>query len=773
MNSKAENLCSHCSRLDFDALFHYAIRVEVNRKLSLEIELGFLHEIAKRKDCPFCRLVTKTIRLHYDENDLPISFWETGLLNGNHVRCVLYNTRVPDPGDDEPPDPSRKHVYHLEIGTDPAIYRSDLRIDGDDNQEFLLPMIQMLRPPMEPDRDRPLPYGALVRSQINISKPLDWLNFCQIHAQTPSIGSRVLKTPRDLRVIDVLRQCVLPAPERARYVALSYVWGGDQRVTLKRANAEEFGQVGSLSRQENFPRTIRDATEFVRRLGERYLWVDSLCIIQDNEIDVGFQVDSMDSIYANALLVLVGAAGHDADAGLPGVVRGSRMQRQHIENVGQLQLANMLGNKRELITRSVWNSRAWTYQEGILASRLLTFTKDQLFFECTYGCSHREELYTSRPYTVPTSSTGDFSYHPLLREGVNFDIYARIVSEYTGRQMSQPSDAIKALSGVLQLFEYAYDDRKAWEGLPSIFWDAALLWRPAGPTKRRLSTLTGKPEFPSWTWAGWEGRIHYPDLLNFCITNHSCVDWDPQKTPNDSETIHGYPPVSKLSQRQFDPDTLSIYYTRKGDDPGLWYSLPILEHGFSPGPKSLDDHQLLLEAPMASFNLTGEHHVGMRPLFLRCTEEKHTLCPLAVFSEEGYVAGTVFVDADIARTIESGAYEFLALSRTTLYRNNEDPAWDDETNTFLPNEADRKIPHAADDTFSEEDLGYRERTRYFDYTRYSPRKYWPLYNVLLVKRSTSNAPFRRDHLPAYERIGIGKIHSDAFNGAGRKILALA
>ena len=58
-------------------------------------------------------------------------------------------------------------------------YRSDLRIDGDENQEFLIPMIQMLRPLMEPDRDKPLPYGALVRSQINIGMPLDWLHYCQ------------------------------------------------------------------------------------------------------------------------------------------------------------------------------------------------------------------------------------------------------------------------------------------------------------------------------------------------------------------------------------------------------------------------------------------------------------------------------------------------------------------------------------------------------------------------------------------------------------------
>ena len=195
----------------------------------------------------------------------------------------------------------------------------------------------------------------------------------------------------------------------------------------------------------------------------------------------------------------------------------------------------MLGNKRELIARSVWNSRAWTYQGGIHATPLLAFMKDQLFFECRYDCSHREELHMSCPLTIPTSSTGDFSCHLLLREEVNFDIYARIVSEDTGRQMSQPSDAIKALSGVLQPFEHAYDDREVWKGLPSIFGMLHCFGDQLGRPRGGSAPLTGKPEFPSWTWAGWEGMVYCPDPLNSCIANHSCVDLDPLKTPNDIE----------------------------------------------------------------------------------------------------------------------------------------------------------------------------------------------------------------------------------------------
>jgi hypothetical protein len=134
---------------------------------------------------PEKRVSEGVIRLHY-ENDLSIGFWQRGLLNGNHVRCVPYNTRILGPGNGDGVDPSRKYIYHLENGTDPAIYRSDLRIDGDGNQEFLPPMIQMLHPPTEHDRDRPLPYRCFSTFTNQ---------YQETYAQTLSVGSQVLKLP--------------------------------------------------------------------------------------------------------------------------------------------------------------------------------------------------------------------------------------------------------------------------------------------------------------------------------------------------------------------------------------------------------------------------------------------------------------------------------------------------------------------------------------------------------------------------------------------------
>jgi hypothetical protein len=85
-------------------------------------------------------------------------------------------------------------------------------------------------------------------------------------------------------------------------------------------------------------------------------------------------------------------------------------------------------------------------------------------------------------------------------------------------------------------------------------------------------------------------------------------------------------------------------------------------------------------------------------------------------------------------------------------------------------DADHKVSHHEDDAEAEEDSGFGERTRYFDYARYCPRKYWPLYNVLLV---LGHYIFRNGETPVYQRAGIGKIHVDAFDRiAQRKIVDL-
>ncbi|KAL8686000.1 MAG: hypothetical protein Q9218_007414, partial [Villophora microphyllina] len=138
-----------------------------------------------------------------------------------------------------------------------------------------------------------------------------WLGHCR--------GSHKFCKPRkprgaslkNFRVID----CTTPTPQvtvqswSERYVALSYVWGNCK---------------------EKLPKTIIDAVEVTRELGEQYLWVDRLCIDQGNEEEKLYFFPKMDMIYAGAEFTIVGAAG-DARTGLPGVTTKQRKPQIQVE----------------------------------------------------------------------------------------------------------------------------------------------------------------------------------------------------------------------------------------------------------------------------------------------------------------------------------------------------------------------------------------------------------------------------------------------------------
>ncbi len=94
-------------------------------------------------------------------------------------------------------------------------------------------------------------------------------------------------------------------------------------------------------------------------ISERYLWVDALCIVQDDPGDKHQQIANMDAVYAHGLLTIVNAAGADANAGLPGIQPGSRTAFQPIvEYAHKRHLILTRPPLKTRLTRSPWNTRA-------------------------------------------------------------------------------------------------------------------------------------------------------------------------------------------------------------------------------------------------------------------------------------------------------------------------------------------------------------------------------------------------------------------------------
>lgn len=190
------------------------------------------------------------------------------------------------------------------------------------------------------------------------------------HAQSQTMLDITQLGAAHFRVVDVVESRLVELGVSCRFVALSYVWGSYAQSALV-VNENNSFSVGDL------PRTIRDAIHLTRLLGERYIWVDSICIDQSNPEDKHALVSCMNRIYESARLTIVAAGGNDTDVGLPGLSPDSRAAEivTNIPANGDIvQLALGRPSLHALVENTCWNTRGWTYQEHVLSQCCLFFT---------------------------------------------------------------------------------------------------------------------------------------------------------------------------------------------------------------------------------------------------------------------------------------------------------------------------------------------------------------------------------------------------------------
>lgn len=282
---------------------------------------------------------------------------------------------------------------------------------------------------------------------------------------------------------------------------------------------------GINDESEGVARTISDAITVAKELGFEYLWVDSLCVIQQDGDNVDgraareSQLAQMDSIFAHATVVLIAAAGHDADAGLVGV-SSTRQPDQTARNVAEG--VNVLLPVDYDNSYGKWDTRGWTLQEKLLSKRLLVFGERYVSFHCRHGIM-REDMpaahagLSAGPPPIPCLSTPpevpgcrettSWNGAPVLLRSPFFSEYANLLEQYTGRNMTQSGDIIVGISGLLRVLESMRSQdtpgKHTLYGLPEEFLDLALLWQPPAVDTTYLSKRSNDA-LPSWSWAGWE-----------------------------------------------------------------------------------------------------------------------------------------------------------------------------------------------------------------------------------------------------------------------------
>lgn len=327
-----------------------------------------------------------------------------------------------------------------------------------------------------------------------------------------------------VRIVDVqeMRICYLPA--ETQYAALSYCWTKEAYTTLTKQNLAILQEPFSLTGQD-LPPTITDVITVTQELGLRFVWIDRICIIQDDTKDKLAQLAQMDNIYRGACITIVSAASTDGiiDIGLPGVrTTHPRLTLNRI-NVRGLWLQQNPSNIWHSLERSRWHSRAWTFQEYLLSKRLLIFMPEQASFYCEQA--HFTESYVDH-VCMGARGIQDQLLAPCcnltitenLVDGKEVDAprnynntYEDMVNAYTKREITYQSDSLNAFHGLLNLLSREHRVRfLCGLPIPHLF-GRFLLWCPTKYSIRR-EISTGGSSFPSWSWAGWQGEAVYPSL---------------------------------------------------------------------------------------------------------------------------------------------------------------------------------------------------------------------------------------------------------------------
>ncbi|PYI03677.1 HET-domain-containing protein [Aspergillus sclerotiicarbonarius CBS 121057] len=326
---------------------------------------------------------------------------------------------------------------------------------------------------------------------------IDWLTVTKWFEGSRR-GKVLDEPPVDFRLIDVQKLCVVRAPTTPEYICLSYVWGNDTSFQTTFHTINDFEEPNSLA-SFKVPDTIANAITVCAALGKRYLWVDRLCIIQDEENNPSkqAQIDAMGGIYGGAFATLIAFEGTDARYGLHGVSPAlKRAPYYRIRIGGELFFERTRGlwSSRE---RSKWHTRGWTYQEAILSPRLLFFTKHGLYFEDSSSVIKNDiQRWAAAMYDPPI-----FGWPSDRRLK-----YVYVMPEYTKREFGDERDIVNGASGILDTSVGKGNHRFA---MPLVGFDAAILWttRPRCPSLSRQGRASA---FPTWSWASIKGSIQYP-----------------------------------------------------------------------------------------------------------------------------------------------------------------------------------------------------------------------------------------------------------------------
>jgi hypothetical protein len=346
-----------------------------------------------------------------------------------------------------------------------------------------------------------------------------WLGDCQEnHPECRVLGHNLYPT----RLLDIGEpsgntvRVVVSAKElpTGAYATLSHRWGDATFIKLTKKSASDLMSGIAL---ENLPLTFQHAVQVARYLKIRYIWIDSMCIFQDEDdkSDWLHEAGLMDQVYSNSYLNISATASRDSSCGLF-VTRDPSSQLKPVRAMVRMPSAggdpssdprnfNMIDTRffdRELKWAPL-GRRGWVFQERFLSPRVLHFGSNQLIWEC-----RKETLCERYPKTLPPSPKQHKNFKRLARQGGTGGEWFELVRTYSECQLTYASDKALAISGVAKKMQKIVGDEYV-AGL----WRRNLVYQlpwvvftgqqaDGSPSTRPLPYRA-----PTWSWLSVDGIV--------------------------------------------------------------------------------------------------------------------------------------------------------------------------------------------------------------------------------------------------------------------------
>ena len=307
------------------------------------------------------------------------------------------------------------------------------------------------------------------------------------------------------------------------YIVLSHCWG-----TLTDAENRSFytHEANIDLRLAGFsladlPQAFRDAVTVTRQLGKRYLWIDSVCLIQDfhspgngrarRDTEAGLR--TMDKVFASAYCTIAASCSTSSTHGF---LRPDRPPPAvpAVDSRRCLPRASPTADFEHDVNSSPLNQRAWVLQERVLSRRTLHFSAGQVYFECG-------EAVRSDDFTKFTSAPGkDFfvqdPHFPARLEAAGVaratDFLQWLFVQYSGRGITVAHDRVRAILGLVERMQTVFGDGARSQRYGVFYFCLArlLLWRRAdGNSGPRIDYSGTGERVPSWSWMAFEGEMEF------------------------------------------------------------------------------------------------------------------------------------------------------------------------------------------------------------------------------------------------------------------------